>query len=282
MTSADWLEATGGARPYVVVTGNEKGGTGKSTTAMHIAVGLLRLGYRVGSIDVDGRQGTLSTYLDYRSGYARRSGIELAMPEHRRIAPALAETRDQEAANDGARFIKALSELSRQHFIVIDTPGSESHLTRLAHGEADTLVTPVNDSFLDIDVLAKINRERRTVEAPSFYTRMIWEQNDRRVAEGRRPIDWVVMRNRMTHIEARNKRDIAVLLERLAARIGFRLAPGFSERMIFRELFLKGLTMLDVRPGPDGEEEPASHVAARREVNTLLAAIGVPVALPVA
>jgi chromosome partitioning protein len=208
---------------------------------------------------------------------AQRHGVALVMPEHRRIAAAEAEIRDRETADDGARFIKALSELSRQQVIVIDTPGSESHLTRLAHNEADTLITPLNDSFVDIDVLAKVDRERRAVQAPSVYTQMVWEQNNRRVVEGRAPIDWVVMRNRMTHIDARNKRDIVSLLDKLAARVGFRLAPGFGERMVYRELFLKGLTLFDLAPGEEGYMESASHAAARQEVTDLLATIGVPI-----
>jgi chromosome partitioning protein len=270
--------ATGGAkRPHVIVIGNEKGGTGKSTTAMHIIVGLLKLGYRVGSIDVDGRQGTLSSYLANRSAYAERHGITLVMPEHRRVALAEKETRDHESADEGARFIKALADLALQQVVVIDTPGSESHLARLAHAEADTLITPLNDSFLDIDVLAKVDRERRAVNAPSVYTQMVWEQNNRRVVEGRAPIDWVVMRNRMTHIDARNKRDIVSLLDKLSARIGFRLASGFGERMVYRELFLKGLTLLDTLPGEQPQVESPSHAAARQEVTNLLAAIGVPV-----
>jgi selenocysteine lyase/cysteine desulfurase len=124
---------------------------------------------------------------------------------------------------------------------------------------------------------AKVDRERRTVHAPSVYTQMVWEQNNRRVVEGRAPIDWVVMRNRMTHIDARNKRDIASLLEKLAARIGFRLAPGFGERMVYREMFLKGLTLLDIMPSEAGYVESPSHAAARREMTHLLAAVGVPV-----
>ncbi len=277
MDSLNQTATPGAQRPHVIVIGNEKGGTGKSTTAMHMIVGLLNLGYRVGSIDVDGRQGTLSTYIDNRAVYAGRHGVTLVMPEHRRIAAAEAEIRDRETADDGARFIQAMSDLSRQQVIVIDTPGSDGHLTRLAHSEADTLITPLNDSFVDIDVLAKVDRERRAVQAPSIYTQMVWEQNNRRVVEGRAPIDWVVMRNRMTHIGARNKREIVSLLDKLAARIGFRLAPGFGERMVYREMFLKGLTLFDMTPGEEGYVESTSHAAARQEVMDLLATIGVPV-----
>ena len=41
---------------HVVVLGNEKGGSGKSTTAFHIAVALLKAGQRVATIDLDCRQ----------------------------------------------------------------------------------------------------------------------------------------------------------------------------------------------------------------------------------
>src|SRR3970040_2044588 len=130
-------------------------------------------------------------------------------------------------------------------FAAIDRPASDSPLSRLAHAAADTLITPLNDSFLDIDLLAVVDRARREALAPSVYSRLVWEQNNRRVAANRAPIDWIVMRNRLTHIEARNKREIADLLARLAKRIGFRLAPGFGERVVFRELFPRGLTVLD-------------------------------------
>ncbi len=168
-------------------------------------------------------------------------------------------------------------------FIVIDTPGSDSHLSRLAHESADTLITPINDSFLDIDVLAQIDRRRREVLAPSTYSQMVWEQNNRRVLAGQPPIDWVVMRNRLSHIEARNKREIAGLLIQLARRIGFRLAPGFGERVVFRELFLQGLTLLDL---PE-EEAPGlapnpSHLAGRAEIRALLQTIGLSETAPAA
>ena len=161
------------------------------------------------------------------------------------------------------------------NFIVIDTPGSDSYLSRLAHENADTLITPLNDSFLDIDMLAQIDRKRREVLAPSTYSQMVWEQNNRRVLAGQPPIDWVVMRNRLTHIEARNKREIADLLVQLARRIGFRIAPGFGERVVFREMFLNGLTLMDLPEDPPGLPANPSHVSARQEIRALLETIGV-------
>ena len=167
-------------------------------------------------------------------------------------------------------------------FIVIDTPGSDNSLSRLGHARADTLITPLNDSFLDLDLLARIDREGKRVIGPSLYSEMAWEQKKRRAMADGGSIDWIVMRNRLGHTEARNKRDIGLLLEALSKRIGFRLAPGFSERVIFRELFPRGLTLLDLKEAGIGISLTMSHVAARQEVRELLAVIGLGAAAPAA
>jgi chromosome partitioning protein len=261
-------------RPYVIVIGNEKGGTGKSTTAMHLCVALLKLGYRVGSIDLDARQSSLSRYIANRQETVEQGEADLQIPEHRRVEVSTAESFEAARDDERGRLAKAVAELARCNFIIVDTPGSNSYLSRLAHESADTLITPLNDSFLDIDILARINRNRREVLGPSAYSQMVWEQNNRRVIAGQPPIDWIVMRNRLTHIEARNKREIAGLIHQLAKRIGFRVAPGFGERVIYRELFLKGLTLLDlIEDGPE-ESANSSHAAARWEIQALLEAIG--------
>src|SRR5207245_10765021 len=83
-------------RAHVLVIGNEKGGSGKSTTAMHIVVSLLGDGGRVATIDLDARQGTLPRYVDNRIAYAKRKGIDL--PKTRQGAgPATNESVDEEA-----------------------------------------------------------------------------------------------------------------------------------------------------------------------------------------
>ena len=219
-----------GTAPFVIVIGNEKGGSGKSTTAMHLIVALRQQGYEVGSIDLDTRQRTLSHYLENRRRYAEDTGQMLLMPEHRDVARAEADSRTEAEEEERKRLDSVCADLGACQFIVIDTPGSDVTFSRLAHEMADALITPLNDSFLDIDVLARIDRQRREVLAPSAYSQMVWEQNNRRVIAGRPPIDWIVMRNRLTHIDARNKREIAGLMMQLAQRIGFRLAPGFGER----------------------------------------------------
>ena len=271
-----------GPAPYVIVVGNEKGGTGKSTTAMHLAVALMRLGFGVGTLDLDARQASLTRYLDNRARYAEERGTALAMPQHRKVERSRAATLAEAETDERARLNRVLREFATCNFIVIDTPGSDSRLSRMAHEHADTLVTPINDSFLDIDVLAQIDRRRREVLAPSTYSQMVWEQNNRRVIAGRAPIDWIVMRNRLMHLDARNKREIAGLLEQLARRIGFRLAPGFGERVVFRELFLRGLTLLDLPESEDDLPPSPSHLAAREEIKDLLRTIGLHEAEPAA
>ncbi|MCH7794923.1 MAG: AAA family ATPase [Proteobacteria bacterium] len=262
--------------PFVITLGNEKGGTGKSTTAMHLAVALLKLGYKVGTIDLDGRQGTLSRYLTNRRTLAKTIHRDVPMPLHRRIEGSEADRRQAAESEDKARLCEAFVELADRQIVIVDTPGGDSYLSRLAHANADMLITPINDTLLDIDILAHIDPSKREVRAPSAYCQMVWKQNGRRLASGRKPIDWIVMRNRLTHIDAHNKRAVADLLDQLAERLGFRLAPGFGERVIFHELFLTGLTVLDL---PDDRLRGWSNVSlshARREIHDLLLAVGVP------
>lgn len=266
------IQGEQGQRPYVLVLGNEKGGSGKSTTAMHLIVALAKLGYRVGSIDLDARQGSLSRYLANRQRFAEHNRETLLLPEHHRVYSSDDTSRRRAEAKEREDLQAAFSALAGCHFVVIDTPGNDTYLSRLGHLNADTLITPINDSFLDLDVIAEIDREKREVLGPSVYSQMVWQQNNQRVVGGRKPIDWIVMRNRMTHIEPRNKRDIGILLEKLGKRIGFRLAPGFGERVIYKELFLKGLTLLDLPA--DGDLATPSNTAARLEVADLLRAIG--------
>lgn len=261
----------------VIVLGNEKGGTGKSTTAMHIIVGLLREGYAVGAIDLDARQGTLTRYFDNRIAYAEKTGMDLPHPVYRAIGRS--ELRDKVLATEDERqqVQRLISEVSRNcDVIVIDTPGSDNPLSRAGHSFADILVTPMNDSFVDLDLLGHIEPESNKVLSLSSYSEMVWEQKKSRALRDGGSIDWIVMRNRLAALDSRNKRNMDTALDALAARLGFRLAHGFSERVIFRELFLKGLTLLDVREQGSKVELTMSHIAALQEVRNLLHALGVP------
>lgn len=261
-------------RPTVIVLGNEKGGTGKSTTAMHIAVALAEAGQKIACLDLDARQATLTRYVSNRKAFAKKHGHRIAMPAFRCIPRS--EVHDREAAEreETAIFEAALLAFKACRFIVIDTPGSDSHLCRLAHACADALVTPLNDSFVDIDVLARIDRDRREVIERSPYTQMIYELNQLRAAQGRAPLEWIVVRNRLAHLNTRNTREMAGLLEQLATRLGFRLEPGLSERVVFRELFYHGLTLLDL---PEEQQDSRAEISRRRargEVSDLMRALG--------
>ncbi len=264
-------------RAHVVVLGNEKGGSGKSTTAMHLIVATLREGRAVASVDLDARQGTLTRYLANRRTFARAEGLNLPMPAHYAVdrrnnlplgAPLLPEERDRlRLLLDGAMIANDL--------LVIDTPGSDSELSRFGHGYADTLITPINDSLVDFDVLAHVDPRTMTIKAPSHYAEMVWLAKKDRADRGQGSIDWIVMRNRLSHLDARNKREIERLMREFAARLGCRVARGFAERVIYRELFLSGLTMMDL-PDVKSAAMSMSHVAARQEVRSLIEAIRLP------
>jgi chromosome partitioning protein len=180
-------------------------------------------------------------------------------------------------ADEKARFEAALGPaLAAADFVIVDTPGSDTYLSRTAHVWADTLLTPLNDSFIDLDLLARIDPETLKIVRPSIYAEAVWKQRQLRAIQGGRPVDWVVMRNRLSSLAARNKRDMGTVIEALAKRIGFRVAAGLSERVIYKELFLSGLTLLDLKRGSGGPSLTLSHIAARQEVRDLVAALNLP------
>jgi chromosome partitioning protein len=259
----------------IIVFGNEKGGTGKSTTAMHVIVGLLREGYRVGAIDLDARQGSLTRYFDNRRIYAARKALQLPHPLYRTVGRS--EQRDRYAAEDEERerLARAIAALSDCDYIVLDTPGSDNHLSREGHFHADILITPLNDSFVDLDLLGRIDLNTNKMLAPSKYSEMVWEQKKRRMLSGAGSMDWIVMRNRLASLDSRNKRNMDQALADISRRLGLHLVAGFGERVIYRELFLKGLTLLDIRDEGTDVTLTMSHIAALQEVRNVLWSIGV-------
>lgn len=263
-------------RAQVIVLGNEKGGSGKSTAAMHLIVGLMRDGYRVGAIDLDARQATLTGYLAAREAFAEARHLALPLPQRAAVHRSEHDSRADAEAEETERFSAAMQSLAGCDIVVIDCPGSDTYLSRLGHAHADTLVTPINDSFVDFAMLAKVDPDRHDIVQPSIYSEMVWEARKRRFSRDRGRIDWIVMRNRLGATEARNKRDVGTTLDALAKRIGFRTVRGFGERVIFRELYLQGLTLMDVKEAGLGIQMGMSHVAARNEVRSLIGAIRKP------
>lgn len=252
-------------KPHIIVIGNEKGGAGKTTTSMHLITSLLHLGFKVSSIDIDCRQKSLSRYLENRTTYAKKHNLELYMPRHFTLDESVDKEKDIEQLNN---FID--QEIKICDFLLIDTPGSNTPLSSFAHSMADSIITPINDSFLDLDVIAKIEADSLNIIRPSFYAQAIWERKMEKAKRNKGEINWLVIRNRVSALEAKNKQKMAEVLQKLSSRLGFRVALGFNERVIYRELFLHGLTLLDIKPGISDVTLNLSHITAKQELNNLL------------
>jgi len=263
---------------HVIVLGNEKGGSGKSTTAMHIAIALMQAGQRVATIDLDSRQRSFTRYVENRRDWGERARVKLVLPKHYCIARGKGARIDEVETQEFSAFAEAVTEAESTHdFIVIDTPGSDSYLMRLAHSMADTLITPLNDSFVDFDVLGSVDPTTFEVGRVSHYAEMVRDaRRQRRLVDGGL-IDWVVLRNRLSALGSRNKRLVGEGVDRLAGQLGFRSADGFIERVIYREFFPRGLTALDEIGGDTLGLRPSfSHISARDEVKALMEALKLP------
>jgi chromosome partitioning protein len=268
----------GPASAHVVVLGNEKGGSGKSTTAMHVAVALMNVGQRVATIDLDSRQKSFTHYIEHRRAWARRARIELKAPVHFCVAQGATLKLDENEAIEFEGFAAAVGAVERSHdFVVVDTPGTDNYLTRLAHSMADTLITPLNDSFVDLDVIGSVDPSTFAVTGESHSAAMVRDaRRQRRMIDGTR-MDWVVVRNRLSLLGSRNKRLVGEGLSELATRLGFRCAVGLAERALYREFFPRGLTALDnLDEATLGARPSLSHVTARAEVMRLIEALKLP------
>ena len=276
--AVSWASGTLGHHvAHIIVVGNEKGGAGKSTVSMHVATALSRLGHEVGTLDLDLRQKTFSRYIENRLSFCLNNGLDLPTPDVRPL-PNI----DQASLEAGEniydrRLSMAISDMENScDFIPIDCPGSHTRLSQVAHSLADTLITPMNDSFIDFDLLAHIDGETGKIKGPSVYSEMVWSARQLRAQAGLSPLDWVVVRNRLAAQNMHNKKKMGDALADLSARIGFRIAPGFGERVIFRELFPRGLTLLDLRDVGVVGQMNVSNIAARQELRALMAGLNLP------
>ena len=261
---------------HIIVVGNEKGGSGKSTTCMHVATALCRMGHKVGGLDLDLRQRSFGRYVENRRAFARKEGLSLPTPDYHDL-PEIDQARlgPNENIYDH-RLSAAVARLETDaDFIIIDCPGSHTRLSQVAHSLADTLITPLNDSFVDFDLLAHIDSSGEKILGPSVYSEMVWSARQLRAQAGLKPIDWVVLRNRVGTQRMVNKEKMQRAIDMLAERIGFRVAPGFSERVVFRELFPRGLTLLDLKD-VGVKQLNLSNIAARQELRDMLKALKLP------
>lgn len=261
---------------HIIVVGNEKGGAGKSTVSMHVVTALARLGHKVSALDLDLRQRTMGRYVENRRDFMAKAGLDLPSAECHDLPDIdSAMLKPGENIYDH-RLSAAISALEPDNdFILIDCPGSHTRLSQVAHSLADTLITPLNDSFVDFDLLARIDAQGEKILGPSVYSEMVWNARQLRAQAGLKPIDWVVVRNRVGTQRMVNKEKMERALAMLSTRIGFRIAPGFSERVIFRELFPRGLTLLDLKD-IGVKQLNISNVAARQELRDMIKALNLP------
>jgi chromosome partitioning protein len=261
---------------HIIVVGNEKGGAGKSTVSMHIATALARMGYRIAVLDLDLRQQSLIRYLENRARFQKAQSVKLPTPVWTNLPDVDPATVPAGENPNDYRIAAGVAALEKDaDFVLIDCPGSHTRLAQAAHAMADTLVTPLNDSFVDFDLLARIDHDSETIRGPSVYSEMVWSARQLRAKAGLKPADWVVLRNRVGAQAMINKARMEAALKKLSKRIGFRIAPGFSERVVFRELFPRGLTLLDLRD-VGVRQLSISNIAARQEVRDLMKALDLP------
>ena len=264
------------ADPTVIVVGNEKGGAGKSTLAIHIVTGLLHAGKRVAIIDLDLRQRSMAKFFANRAAWMEANGQSLPMPIEPDMGDGKALAKAAEA-EQLSRFESAFAEArNAADVILIDTPGGDTVLSRTAHGLADQIVTPMNDSFVDFDLLGQVDPVTLELLKPSIYSESVWEaRKHRAITQGRQAtIDWLVVTNRLAVAEARNRRRLDERLAKLAKRVGFRVGPGLRDRVIYRELFPFGLTVADLSADIRPVAVSLAHVAARQEMRSLMQAMG--------
>ena len=250
----------------VIVIGNEKGGAGKSTIAIHTAVALLHAGARVATIDLDLRQQSMAHFFANRRAWLEANGVEAPMPMEFAIS-----TGDEAVGRFAVAFAQAREAAD---FILIDTPGSDTEVSRVAHAKADLIVTPMNDSFVDFDMLGVVDPVTLELKRHSLYAETVWECRKQRAAIDRKMIDWVVLRNRLAPTEARNRKRLDERVQALSRKVGFRVGPGLRDRVIYRELFPFGLTIADLSPAIRPVAMSLQHVAAHQELRALMSALG--------
>jgi chromosome partitioning protein len=259
----------------VIVVGNEKGGAGKSTIAIHTATALLHAGATVAVLDLDLRQQSTSHFFANRRAWLSANEVAAPMPVEHPLSSdgaALARATDEEAL---ARFEEAFADVSgRADFVLIDTPGSDTAISRAAHRQADLIVTPMNDSFVDFDMLGVVDPVTLELKRHSLYSETVWNSRKERAVKDRKQIDWVVLRNRLAPTEARNRKRLEERIETLSRKVGFRIGPGLRDRVIYRELFPFGLTVADLSPTIRPVVMSLQHVAARQELRALMTALG--------
>lgn len=258
---------TNNKQAHIITVSNEKGGTGKSTISMHLAVLLMQEGFKVAVVDMDGRQGTLSRYIQNRCNFAKQNHINLIVPQLVTVSP---RENQAEFINHVSEIELAIGELSKVYdAIIIDTPGSKNYLFEEAHRLADTLITPINDSLIDLNVLAEFEDISSEKHRAGHYAQFVWEIKKYLAQHGKPMLNWIVTGNKISSFNSKNKTLFFEKLNKIAKVYGFRVTGGIKDRVIYKELFLQGLTVLDLNTQALKGRLTMSHIAAKQEIRNL-------------
>ena len=253
----------------IIVFGNEKGGSGKTTTAFHVAIALLKASHKILIVDADVRQKSFTRYLENREQTIQSGKISLEIPKILNISEEILNNIDENTSE----LQKILDEKKKDFdFIIIDTPGHYNKLSKVLHEQADIIVTPINDSFLDLDLLGQINSEDLSNSKVGVYSNMVFECKKQRALKDKKEIEWYVIRNRISGTSTINMQNIEEAVNKLSSKYGFKVISGFGDRVIFKELFLDGLTLSDAGLSPKVRMN-LSLIAARQELREIMVQI---------
>jgi chromosome partitioning protein len=166
-----------GSRPYILALANQKGGVGKTTTAINLAAGLAELGKRVLLVDID-PQGNSSTGLGIRPEARKRTSydlivdgadlqdvvVETSVPDIM-IIPANADlsSTDLDIVSNERRSYLLYDALRRPEmdiygfdYILIDCPPALSLLTVNALVACDSVLVPLQCEFFALEGLSQL------------------------------------------------------------------------------------------------------------------------------
>ena len=258
---------------HVIVLGNEKGGSGKSTLAVHIVVALLKAGHRVASIDTDSRQLSLTRYLENRARWARKSGLALELPSHFSVKLGEGERIRDVEASEFARLHRDRRPAGRDRRFRRHRHAGQRFLPHAAQPRARRHADHAGQRQLRRSRRARprrgraVRRHRRQPVCPPG--RGGARQAARRACRTRPTGSSCATACR--RCPAATSATSSRVSSLLAGRLGFRIANGISERVIFREFFPMGLTAFDpFERAVLGTRPTMSHVAARAEIRELV------------
>jgi len=266
-----------GPSAHTIVIGGDNAGSGKSMAAVHLAISLLHRGKSVGLIDLDRGRSTAANFMAERAAWAKQERCQLLMPTVECLTEGSSEDEEVSEA-DKEFFVRALGGFVRRFdYVVVDTPSNNNGLSELSHAQSDTLVTPLKTSGADMDMLASVDKSTKRIKSLGSYSELVWESRKERAQSKRRSIDWIVMKS-FAPLSNGVRREGAALknLAMLSSRLGFRVVPGLSERLLYRELFHRGLTLADLRSVGDRFNLGMSHIAARQEVRGVVECLRLP------